>query len=170
MLRRELFKKLASGLVGVGLFIIPLGAGIVFLLDPLRRGALQRGFRRVTSVDSLPFGVPRTFTVTGTRTDAWETTPNVPIGAVYLIRRAEDIQAFQVTCPHAGCFVDFDTGNQLFICPCHESSFNLDGSIGDPQSPAPRGLDRLEVKVDGTDVLVRYQEFRNGIREQIAVS
>ncbi len=170
MLRRELFKKLASGLVGASLVLVPLVAGIVFLLDPLRRSVLQRGFRRVTSIDSLPFGIPRSFTVKGTRTDAWETTPDVPIGAVYLIRRPEEIQAFQVTCPHAGCFVDFDTSNQLFICPCHESSFNLDGSIQDPQSPAPRGLDRLEVKVEGTEVLVRYQEFRKGIREQITVS
>ncbi len=170
MLRRELFKKLATGLVGVGLVLVPLGAGIVFLLDPLRRGALQHGFRRVASSDSLPLGVPRSFTVRGTRTDAWETTPDVPIGAVYLIRRSEEIQAFQVTCPHAGCFVDFDRENQRFICPCHESSFNLDGSIKDPRSPAPPGLDRLEVKIEGSDVLVRYQEFRKGVREQIAVS
>ena len=170
MLRRELFKTLASCLVGASLFLVPIGAGIVFLLDPLRRGALRRGFRRVTSIDSLPFGIPRSFTVTGTRTDAWETTPDVPIGAVYLIRRLEEIQAFQVTCPHAGCFVDYDPDNQQFLCPCHESSFNLDGSIKNPQSPAPRGLDRLEVKVEGTEVLVRYQEFRKGIRKQITVS
>ncbi len=84
MLRRELFKKLASGLVGASLLLVPLGAGIIFVLDPLRRGALQRGFRRVASIDSLPFGIPRSFTVRGTRTDAWETTPDVPIGAVYL--------------------------------------------------------------------------------------
>jgi len=170
MQRRELFKKLASGVIGLGLVLVPLGAGIVFLLDPLRRGSQKRGFKRVASAEGLPLGVPRSFTVSGTRSDAWETAEEVPIGAVYLIRQPQEIQAFQVTCPHAGCFVDYDPANQRFLCPCHESSFNLDGSLKDPRSPAPRGLDRLEVKVQGSDVLVRYQEFRRGIREQIAVS
>ena len=170
MLRRELFKKLASGLAGATLLLVPLSAGIAFLLDPLRRSSLKRGFTRVASIESLPLNIPRSFVVSGTRIDAWETTPDVPIGAVYLIRRPEAVQAFQVICPHAGCFVDYNDGRQLFICPCHKSSFNLDGAIQDPQSPAPRGLDPLEVRIEGTDVLVQYQEFRTGIAEQMVVS
>ena len=170
MLRRTLFKKLASGLIGVGLVLVPLGAGIVFLLDPLRRRSHQRFFKRVTSIDSLPLGTPRSFTVTGTRTDAWQTTFDVPIGAVYLVRGTDEVHAFQVMCPHAGCFVEYDPGQQHFICPCHESSFNLDGSIKNSDSPAARGLDRLEVKLEGTEVRVRYQEFRQGIGDQVAVS
>ncbi len=170
MLRRELFKTLASCLVGASLFLVPIGAGIVFLLDPLRRGALRRGFRRVTSIDSLPFGIPRSFTVTGTRTDAWETTPNVPIGAVYLIRLLEEIQAFQVTCPHAGCFVDYDPDNQQSLSLSREFLqprwFHQESS----ESRSPWARSTRGHKVEGTEVLVRYQEFRKGIRKQITVS
>ncbi|MFQ5928221.1 MAG: ubiquinol-cytochrome c reductase iron-sulfur subunit [Acidobacteriota bacterium] len=170
MERRGFFKKLACGLIGTGLILVPFGAGVIFFLDALRRGSRQRGFVRVTSVDSLPMGIPRSFTITGTRTDAWNTDTNVPIGAVYLLRHEEEVEAFQVICPHAGCFVEYDANSQQFLCPCHDSSFNLDGSIANPDSPSARGLDKVEVKVQGTDVLVRYQEFQQGIREKIAVS
>ncbi|MDA2926488.1 Rieske (2Fe-2S) protein [Acidobacteria bacterium AH-259-G07] len=170
MERRGFFRKLACGLIGAGLILVPFGAGVIFFLDALRRGSRERGFVRVAWVDSLPVGIPRSFTITGTRTDAWNTDANVPIGAVYLLRHEQEVEAFQVICPHAGCFVEYDPNSRQFLCPCHDSSFNLDGSIANPGSPSARGLDKLEVKVQGTDVLVRYQEFQQGIREKIAVS
>src|SRR5438309_4689223 len=44
------------------------------------------------------------------------------LGAVYL-RRTPDgkLQAFNVVCPHAGCFVDFLPERGMYLCPCHNS-------------------------------------------------
>ena len=33
------------------------------------------------------------------------------------------------TCPHAGCNVDYDNNQQKFVCPCHGSKFDLDGTV-----------------------------------------
>ena len=68
-------------------------------------------------------------------------------GAVYLRRRGDSIAALNVVCPHAGCFVNVAADRSSFLCPCHKSSFDLDGAVNDPASPSPRDMDALEVEV-----------------------
>jgi Rieske Fe-S protein len=70
------------------------------------------------------------------------------------------VKAFSTVCPHLGCGVDWNDKTGKFDCPCHASSFDLDGRcLG---GPSPRGLDELDVHLEGRDVLVRYQRFRTG--------
>ena len=67
------------------------------------------GLTRVTTLDSIPNdGLPRKFPIIASRTDAWNKFPDAPIGAIYLRRTGEKkVEALNVVCPHAGCFVDF---------------------------------------------------------------
>jgi menaquinol-cytochrome c reductase iron-sulfur subunit len=121
-------------------------------------------------LESIPAdGIPHKYPVLASRVDAWNRSPNSAIGAVYLRRTAEKkVEALNVVCPHAGCFVDFKPGTKSFFCPCHNSSFQLDGQIADPKSPSPRGMDALEVEVrEGGEVWVKFQNFKSGHRERI---
>ncbi len=172
MQRRGFAKRLASVIIGGILGAVPLGAGLAFLLDPLRRRRQGWGFVRVASLDVLPVGVPKRFTISGTQIDAWNTYPNEPIGAVYLTRQPDDkVLAFQVVCPHAGCSVEYHRSSKLFRCPCHNSTFKLDGETANPSNPAARGLDALEVTIDEKgNISVRFQEFAQGKEEQIPLS
>jgi thiosulfate dehydrogenase (quinone) large subunit len=53
--------------------------------------------------------------------------------------------AFDTVCPHAGCVVQYDQGNKVFVCPCHGSMFN--GQTGAVENgPAPTGLRRITIK------------------------
>jgi Rieske Fe-S protein len=71
-------------------------------------------------------------------------------------------------CPHAGCFVDYLDARKSYLCPCHNSTFALDGKVNDPKSPSPRGLDELEVEVrDNSEVWVKFQNYRAGISQKI---
>jgi len=168
--RRAFLKQAAAIAIGVILGLIPLGAGISVLLDPLRRRSTAAGFVRITTLDALPAdGVPRKFPVLANRVDAWNKFVAVPIGAVYL-RRTPDgqVRALNVVCPHAGCFVDFQPTRSLFVCPCHNSSFHLNGQIADRSSPAPRAMDSLEVEIrKGSEVWVRFLNFEAGRPEKI---
>jgi Rieske Fe-S protein len=40
-------------------------------------------------------------------------------------------------CPHAGCDVDYKNGE--FVCPCHGSKFNAEGTV--TQGPATQNLE-----------------------------
>lgn len=160
---------LAAGAGGLAA-LVPAGAGLHVFLDPLRRSAGSADFVRVTGLSALPAdGIPRRFTVRTDQVNAWNRRADVPVGAVYLRRTGEtEIQALHVVCPHAGCLVDYAAAKDSFLCPCHNSTFALDGTINDPKSPSPRGLDRLDVEIrNDTEVWVRFQNFRVGAKEKV---
>lgn len=170
---RRNFLAAAGALVAGGLAgVAPLLAGIATLFDPLRRSRSDQGLMPITTLAVLPAdGVPRKFTVTADRTDAWTTYQDTPIGAVYLRRTSEtEIEALNVVCPHAGCFVNLAPGGTHFACPCHRSQFALDGSISDPASPSPRAMDELEVEIrNGDEVWVRFQNFQPGQEHKVPI-
>lgn len=63
--------------------------------------------------------------------------------------RSGTFLAFDAVCPHAGCTVEYDPSNSIFVCPCHGSEFN--GSTGAVETgPAQRGLARISV-TEGSD-------------------
>lgn len=170
--RRDFISKAAAVAIGGSLVVLPAVAGLCVVLDPLRRKSEAGASVLVANLNSLPEnGEPRKFAVLATKVDAWNRTPNVPVGAVYLQRLPDQkVRALNVVCPHAGCFVDYRAANSNYFCPCHNSSFALDGKVLDPKSPSPRGLDELPVEVrNGTEVWVTFQNFRAGLHEKVPV-
>jgi Rieske Fe-S protein len=91
------------------------------------------------------------------------------VGAVYLRKVGPDkVHALNVVCPHAGCFVSYAPDRSGYLCPCHNSTFGLDGSLKDAASPSPRAMDELEVEVrGGKEVWVKFQNFRAGVAKKI---
>ena len=55
-------------------------------------------------------------------------------------------------CAHLGCRVPFCDQSQWFECPCHGSKYNYAGEY--QLGPAPNGLQRFPVKVEGGQVKV----------------
>src|SRR3954469_3722649 len=147
--RRGFLTKVSAIVIGGLITLVPAAAGLFVFFDPLPRESSSGGGVKVASLGPLPEnGEPRKFPVLATRVDAWNRSPNVPIGAVYLQRLAGDkVRAFNAVCPHAGCFVNFRTEQGHFHCPCHDSSFATDGKILDPKSPSARPLDDLPVEI-----------------------
>jgi menaquinol-cytochrome c reductase iron-sulfur subunit len=169
---RRTIVKAAAILIGGIITAIPPLAGISVLLDPLRRKSDVRGFVRVGGIASLPeSGEPRKLPVLDTQIDAWNKTPNVPVGAVYVQKTGEDsVRVLNAVCPHLGCSVGYSAEQKHFLCPCHKSSFSADGSILDPRSPSPRAMDELEAEIRGNgEIWVRFQNFRKGVPEKIPV-
>ena len=172
--RRGFLAKAAVVVCGLVACAVPAAAGLVAFLNPLRQKSQAGRFLRLASLDMLPEdGQPRRFPVIARRTDAWTLFPNEPVGAVFLRRTGEnEVEALQVVCPHAGCFIVFDEQNRDFACPCHAARFELSGQRIDPaKSPSPRGMDVLPSEVrNGAEVWVRFETFRTGTPEKIVES
>lgn len=178
--RRNFMTEAAAVIIGGLVGIVPLVAGAMTFLDPLRRKSGDGQWIRVATFDSLPDdGVPRFFSVIiDQRDDAWTRYVNEPIGAVFLARnKGEDkITALSATCPHAGCMVAFLTSKGYFQCPCHTSAFKINGERDlEISNVPPRDMDPLEVEVRTTksgvkEIRVKFQKFKTGIehREVIA--
>jgi Rieske Fe-S protein len=100
--------------------------------------------------------------------DGWSVTKNIELGAVWLVKRGEEIVAFSVVCPHLGCSINANA-HEGFACPCHTSAFDRDGRR--VSGPAPRDMDRLATKIEDSVILVDFRRFRIGVaaREEIGV-
>ena len=169
--RRSFLARVGAVVVGGLAAVVPVGAAVTALFDPLRRGGGDGSMVRVTRLSAIPSdGTPQKFTVTTDRVDAWSTYADTPVGAVYLRRTEDSVIALNVVCPHAGCFVRLLPEEARFACPCHNSSFDLDGTVNDPDSPAPRPMDALAVEVRNDDeVWVRFRNFLPGREEKVPV-
>jgi menaquinol-cytochrome c reductase iron-sulfur subunit len=170
--RRGFLRGLGALALGAGAAIVPLATGVATFLSPLRQRKAEGDQVRVTTLEGLPEdGVPRRFPVVTTQRMGWTRTPNTPVGAVFLRRTGPDrVEALNVICPHAGCVVRYASEAGEFQCPCHKSSFDLEGRIVGRGSPSPRDLDTLEVEVrEGNEVWVRFQNFRTGRADKVPV-
>ena len=181
--RRNFVLEGATVVISLIVGVVPFAAGLLSFLDPLFRknqtpGKHTKGDQggktelvRICSLEALPpNGPPQRFPVITDQFDAWNFTAQQPIGSVYLQRISDsEVRVFNTTCPHAGCSVSCD--GQAFHCPCHNSSFELNGSKRVSESgrenPSPRALDTLEHTIDESGyVNVHYQNFYPGREEK----
>jgi Rieske Fe-S protein len=64
--------------------------------------------------------------------------PNRP--AVILSRAGKEVAALSSKCTHKGCTIRPRAAAKVLTCACHNSQFNLDGTVakGDAAGPLPR--------------------------------
>lgn len=161
---------------GIGLLVgaVPALAGLAFFLDPIlrkKKGGAGDGFHKMpVKLEALEInGEPQLVKIILDKADAWNTYLNQPVGAVYLRRTDKDkVVAFNSRCPHLGCAVDYQPAEKSYFCPCHTSTFSLDGEK--KNKIPPRNLDELDVQIrNGTEVWLKFQNFRATTPEKIPV-
>jgi cytochrome b6-f complex iron-sulfur subunit len=84
--------------------------------------------------------------------DALPNAKKVPSYKPVLPGMEKGVVALYQRCVHLGCRVPWCDTSQWFECPCHGSKYNAVGEKRD--GPAPRGLDRFTVQVDGGNVII----------------
>lgn len=166
--RRDFFTWiLGIGGAAIGALLVVPGAS--YVLDPLLRSAGKKErWIRVADLASLSKEHPVSAPVVGEQVDAWTKSSDVRLGTVWL-RVVDDSQvlAYNAECPHLGCKIGFNPEKDRFGCPCHDSSFGLDGKV--LGGPAPRGMDELQTRVTDGQVEVRFARFRAQIKERIEI-
>jgi Rieske Fe-S protein len=84
-------------------------------------------------------------------------TADVPVGSGVIVAdtvitqpTAGVFKGFSPVCPHRGCNVNAITAGKI-ICPCHDSEFNLDGTVA--KGPAKAPLAAKPVSVQGDSIV-----------------
>ena len=173
--RREFMVKAASMVFGGVVVAVPAGAGLVTFFSPLMEEGVGGLKVRLASLADLPEdGTPKRFDVVAERTDAFTKYPAKPLGGVFLRRLADGkVDAFNSSCPHLGCSVIYESDRGSYLCPCHMSQFEIDGSRGE-ECVSARGLDSLEVDEEkleqDAEVWVTFVNFKTGVADKIPVS
>jgi nitrite reductase/ring-hydroxylating ferredoxin subunit len=131
-------------LVGGGVAVAAAAAGVIGekLVDghgvtPPTQSELVANHGRwiaVTTVDAVPSGTAVRFST----------------GAIegLVVNREGVIEALSASCTHLGCIVTFNRDAGRLDCPCHDTSFGLDGSVlfqgyALPLPPLPRVPSRV---------------------------
>lgn len=80
-----------------------------------------------------------------------------------VVRDDAEIYALSAVCTHLGCITRWQAGQDKFKCFCHGSGFHRSGEQF--EGPAPRPLERLDIRLDDegrlvVDTAVRYRGER----------
>lgn len=121
---------------------IPL---VGYFLSP----AFARAGRRVTvaiaRTSEIPVGTPTFIAYEEAVRDGWLTTTSSK-GAWVVNKGGDQFIVYDPHCTHLGCSYYWDAARQIFLCPCHDGWFDIDGKV--LGGPPPRPLDRLSFIID----------------------
>ena len=79
-------------------------------------------------------------------------TANDGTDAILFKTKDEKVYALSRICTHEGCSVNFDMTKNKLICPCHGAEYESgEGNV--ISGPTQRNLKKINVKVDGDNVL-----------------
>jgi cytochrome b6-f complex iron-sulfur subunit len=70
---------------------------------------------------------------------------NFPKVKLWLSNQAEGVVALYKVCTHLGCLYNWNNQEVKFICPCHGSQFQADGTY--IHGPASRSTDRFVIQI-----------------------
>jgi Rieske Fe-S protein len=154
---RRLFFAQVIRLLQAGLALFLAIPVVRYILYPILETRASDGmWSSAGNVSEIPIGEPQKRTFLVAEHDGWS--ERRVERSVWVVRYNEDRAAvYNALCPHQGCAINWKAEAQSFKCPCHESSFNLDGGV--TNGPSPRGLDKLEYKTDSGVLLVKYQNW-----------
>jgi menaquinol-cytochrome c reductase iron-sulfur subunit len=131
----------AMGLIGLAMAV---PAAIYLLFPPKVRK--EADWVETADLSTIPAGTPTELSFERKRVDGWKVTTEK--ATAWVVKKPGDqVVAFTPQCTHLGCAYHWDDPSHTFMCPCHNSSFSIDGHV--LGGPAPRPLDRYMTKVEG---------------------
>jgi menaquinol-cytochrome c reductase iron-sulfur subunit len=89
-------------------------------------------------------GAPEEVIFRRNRRDGWKVTSEKQ--SAWVVKKSDaEVIAYVPQCTHLGCAFHWDDPKKTFVCPCHTSSFSIDGKV--LEGPAPRPLDRYVTEI-----------------------
>jgi menaquinol-cytochrome c reductase iron-sulfur subunit len=120
-----------------------------YLFNP-PRAKPETEWAEAGDISRLESDVPVEMVFRRNRLDGWRLISEK--STAWVVKRGEEIVAYGPQCTHLGCAYHWNDRNREFLCPCHTSTFALDGTV--TSGPAPRPLDRYDVRVENNRLLV----------------
>jgi len=114
------------------------------------------GWIDVGNLDSIPSGAPTEVSFQRRRIDGWKVTSEKT--TAWIVKQAEDqVVAYSPQCTHLGCAYHWEDQTHTFVCPCHSSEFSVNGDV--LSGPAPRPLDRYQVKIEARRIKIGMSDL-----------
>ena len=165
MVSRRGFLGWAFGL-SAGVVALVAGVPQVAALLASPRKAKANAFVDVGPVADIPVGEPTGLTFVAESVDAYNVQA-LPHNVWALKDASGTVTVFSPVCTHLGCQVAWSKLAGHFVCPCHNSIFNKDGTV--VSGPAPRPLDTLPTRVKDGVLSVQWVDYSPGTPTKTSV-
>jgi menaquinol-cytochrome c reductase iron-sulfur subunit len=143
--RRQFHLTFIYGLSAAMGAMVSIPAFAYLFLPP--RAHREEQWVDVADLTQLPLNTPQEVSYRMNKVDGWKVSSEK--ATAWVIKTADNKAiAFGPQCTHLGCAYHWDDGKKNFLCPCHNSVFDIDGKV--ISGPAPRPLDRYAVKIEGS--------------------
>jgi len=147
--RRSFYSAVIAGLgtvIGAAL-AVPAAAYLLFKPKSDRKAQ----WVDAAELNSLQVGKPEEVVFRRSRVDGWRVV-NEKATAWVVRTDQQNVVAYSPSCTHLGCAYHWDDAAKNFLCPCHTSTFSVEGKV--LSGPAPRPLDRFVTRVDNGKLLI----------------
>jgi len=154
-LDRRQFVVLVTAVLGTFMGAVVGLPALTYLLSPTLKSKKIEAWVPLGKLASYPIGSPTPANFTRTKINGWEKTTNSY--GVYILRKNEqDLIVYSNLCTHLSCRVNWNDESKVYICPCHDGHFDIDGKV--VAGPPPRSLDTFQAKVEDGNLFIYLQE------------
>jgi menaquinol-cytochrome c reductase iron-sulfur subunit len=147
-------RKFLSGIIGVVAGVVAALVGlpsIGYIISPGVKLQNKEKWLTLGPVSSLALGVPTGFPFARQIKDGW--VDSTQTGIAYAITRdGQTVRVVSDVCPHLSCRVTWQGARSLYVCPCHDGFFDLDGKV--VSGPPPRALDEFQSKIENGQIMI----------------
>jgi Rieske Fe-S protein len=147
--RRKLLGWLV-GIINIGVIGAIIAPTMGFIAAPLKRKREPGIWVPVLDAVDLADGETKSVSYTLDVVDGYMTAKRTFSTFVY--RKGSRVVAYDPSCPHLGCHVEFKDKKKRYVCPCHGGVFDEDGNR--LSGPPPRGLTKVAAKVESGRIWV----------------
>ncbi|MCJ7825968.1 MAG: ubiquinol-cytochrome c reductase iron-sulfur subunit [Anaerolineales bacterium] len=125
---------------------------LAYIIGPALEQKQTDEWIRLGLSNKVELGVPTLFKAAVERQTGWIVNRE-EITVYVLTHDGREFTAMSNICTHLGCRVRWIEDRSQFFCPCHNGVFNQQGEV--VSGPAPRSLDRFEIKVEDDQIFMR---------------
>jgi menaquinol-cytochrome c reductase iron-sulfur subunit len=147
-------RRFLSGIIGVVAGAVATLTGlpaIAYLVSPGLKRQNQAKWLTLGPMAGLTPGKPAGFPFARKIKDGW--TEATQTGVAFAVTHdGQNIKVFSDVCTHLGCRVSWHEDRQMFISPCHNGLFSIDGEV--LGGPPPRPLDQFQTKIENGQIQI----------------
>lgn len=153
--RRKFLSYVVTG--SASLIALALAAPLIgYFLSPAGKRS-QNPTIPITRTNRIPVGVPSFVRFEKRVPDAWVVSTESE-GVWVVTKDGKSFTLFDPHCTHLRCPFYWDEQNGVFMCPCHDGKFDIDGNV--LAGPPPRPLDRWQFTIQNGEIETSGQVIR----------
>lgn len=147
-------RRFLSGIIGVvasAVATLTSLPAIAYLVSPGLKQPNQAKWLTLGPVAGLTPGKPAGFPISRKIRDGWTESTHTEV-AYAVTHDGQNVKVFSNVCTHLGCRVSWHEERGIFICPCHDGLFSVDGKV--LGGPPPRPLDQFQTKIENGQIQI----------------